>query len=119
MTEHKETKATGDTEQAGTSTRSIWEEWTALGKSIESQIRRDVARMAGAQESDNWGAIGRKAESKVRQRLGGGGCPGHRGLGYRRQEGERQDPQHRGRRRQVRKTGRVAARTAGQSTGRP
>ena len=60
------------TQKQDTSTESAAEEWTDIGRRIERQIRLDLAKWAGADETDSWEVIGRKAEAKIRSSMAAG-----------------------------------------------
>jgi hypothetical protein len=46
-------------------------EWLEIGRLIERQIRRDVARIVGASESDDWGDVRDTVASRLRERAAG------------------------------------------------
>jgi hypothetical protein len=54
------------------------EDWEDIGRRIESQIRREFARAAGANETDSWDTIARKADAKIRSGIASevGASPG-------------------------------------------
>ncbi|MBM4429706.1 MAG: hypothetical protein FJ026_05060 [Chloroflexi bacterium] len=54
------------TESVGSKGHDDWED---IGRRIESQIRREFAKAAGASETDSWDTIARKADARIRSRI--------------------------------------------------
>src|SRR5688572_1218830 len=46
-------------------------EWIDIGRLIEQQIRRDVARVVGAEKTDRWGDVRDTVTGRIRERAAG------------------------------------------------
>jgi hypothetical protein len=65
-------KYRGDDDSVTTPDRpSSVSEWIDIGRQIEQQIRRDVARVVGAEQTEGWGDVRDTVAGRIRERAAG------------------------------------------------